>query len=244
MKVGIISDIHGNWEALKEVEKVGKKLGVESWWCLGDIVGYYPQARECVEWVADNCEVVVMGNHDYATINITITENFTPVAREAILFTIKILDEKHLEFLSSLPLVYEIEDISLSHSNPFYPESWFYVFDAFDVFCLLSNRKKEELKRIYLIGHTHIPAVFTWDYEKVKEDTFPLKIGDGKIYVINPGSVGQPRDGVNRASFLVFDKDEMEFVNHRVEYNYRKTMCLVIENRLPLFLAERLEKGL
>lgn len=244
MRVGVISDIHGNWEALKEVEKLGKKLKVDSWWCLGDIVGYYPQARECVEWVADNCEIVVKGNHDYATIDISITKNFTPIAREAILFTRKVLEEKHLEFLQSLPLVYETDEISLSHSNPFNPESWFYVFDAFDVFCLLSGREKENLKRIYLIGHTHIPTVFLWDYEKVIEDYFPVKISDGKVYVINPGSVGQPRDGVNRASFLIFDKDGMEFVNYRVEYDYRRIMSLVIEKRLPPFLAERLEKGI
>ncbi|MGB9808279.1 MAG: metallophosphoesterase family protein [Thermosulfidibacteraceae bacterium] len=244
MKVGIISDIHGNWEALREVVKFGEKSSVEKWWCLGDIVGYYPQPVECIEWVSENCEICVMGNHDSAVTDEKTLSFFNPVAREALLFTRKLLKEEHLEFLASLPLVVEKEDIVLSHSNPFYPELWTYIFDAFDVFCLFSLKKPKELKKIYLIGHTHIPAIFSYDGGKVKEERFPLIIKENVAYLLNPGSVGQPRDGVNSSSFLILDLEKLEFILHRINYDFKIVQKLVIESGLPKFLADRLEKGI
>ncbi|MEO0279233.1 MAG: metallophosphoesterase family protein [candidate division WOR-3 bacterium] len=244
MKVGVISDIHGNWEALKAVVEEGNNLKVEKWWCLGDVVGYYPQITECITWVKKNCEIVVRGNHDFEATRTEPVNHFNPMAEEAILWTRKNLKPEEKQFLEKLPLVVNVNGISLSHSNPFYPDSWIYVFDSFDIFCLLLESKNIKIANINFFGHTHIPGIFAYDGEKVTELEFPQTIRDDIIYFVNPGSVGQPRDGVNMASFITYHIESKTIELHRVKYDFRYVQRLVIEKKLPQYLAQRLEKGI
>lgn len=241
MLVGIFSDVHGNLEALDAVLKRLKSLKVSYYLCLGDLVGYGANPNECVERVKELPGIVVAGNHDWAAIGKTSIEYFNPVAKEAILWTREQLKNKTKDFLFSLPLKATYKPFLLVHSVPSEPDSWRYIFtveEAMSEFDYFSTQ-------VCLVGHSHQPLLIELDrnespapLEKKKIEFRPLY-----RYLINVGSVGQPRDSDPRACFATFDTEKRIFQLYRIDYNIKGAQEKILKAGLPPFLAERLEWG-
>jgi len=241
MRYGIVSDIHGNLEALESVLADLEKRQVDSILCLGDLIGYGPNPNECVDLIKDRAEVVLAGNHDYAPLDKLDLSYFNPWARSAIEWTKERLSASSVEFLLALPLKKEIYGVTLVHSTPLQPEEWNYIItigDAQKNFPQFDNQ-------VCFIGHSHVPIVIVMDSEedcRVIQDN-PLQIQDGLRYIINVGSVGQPRDLNPLAAFGIYDDSEQRYELFRVEYDIGKTQKKIRESLLPEYLAERLEVG-
>jgi len=242
MKYAVISDIHGNLEALNAVFKDIKRRRADVTVCLGDIVGYYPNPRQCVESVSARASLCVAGNHDYAAVERTDTSNFTYFAFSAMEWTKRNITDANRAFLSALPLTAELESMFFAHSSPCDPENFSYVFpdneySVVEAFGHLTHP-------LNFIGHTHWPNIMYQEGERVVllSET-SAKVEAGRAYLINVGSVGQPRDFDNRSCYAIYDTEKQTVSLHRVAYNYRVTQKKVRENNLHVFLAERLEKG-
>ncbi len=229
-KTAIISDIHGNLEALEAVLADIDHRGIPEVICLGDIVGYGPDPAACVDLVRDRCRVTIRGNHDDAAINGPI--GFTPLARDAIEWTERVLRPRfwrggsrgRWDFLKTLPLQTKWQGFLLVHGSPRDPTSE-YIMDREILF---DPGKFEELfalfDRVCLVGHTHIPGVYRegphWTPQRDVPEPFQF---EGTKLIINVGSVGQPRDKNPRACYLGFDADTAEFQFYRVDYDWEKT---------------------
>ena len=242
MKYAVISDIHGNLEALNAVLKDIKRRGADVIVCLGDIVGYYPDPRRCIELVKSNAKHSVAGNHDYAVMGKTDTSCFTYFAYSALEWTKQHLTESDKAFLNTLPLTVELDGLSFTHASPRDPEKFSYVFpdneySVFEAFSCLTQP-------ITFIGHTHWPSVMVQEGDKIiLQSSSRVEIKEGNIYLVNVGSVGQPRDFDNRSCYAIYDSEAKEVELHRVAYNYKVTQKKIRDNGLHTFLAERLEKG-
>jgi diadenosine tetraphosphatase ApaH/serine/threonine PP2A family protein phosphatase len=242
MLYAIISDIHGNVDALRATLKDIEQRSVDSIICLGDIVGYYPDPEECIDLIRENASYCVAGNHDYAAIGRIDTRNFTYYAFAAIEWTKKHLSDNSKAFLESLPLTIEKDGMYFTHSSPSNPQDWVYVFPdseeaVFEAFnCLVY--------RMNFIGHTHWPSIIVQDDDKIiLHSDHSIKIHDPQYYLINVGSVGQPRDFDSRCCYAIYDSESKEFALIRVKYDFAVTQKKIGENNLPQFLAERLAKG-
>ncbi|MCX7726114.1 MAG: metallophosphatase family protein [Chitinispirillaceae bacterium] len=242
MRYGIISDIHGNLEALEAVLADMDKKKIDSIISLGDIVGYYPNPEECIKIVREKCSLSVAGNHDYAAVGRIDTRKFTYYAYAAMEWTKQNISDESKEYLESLPLTVTIDNIFFTHSSPSNPEDWAYVFPdseeaVFEAFNSLEHK-------INFIGHTHWPSIMIQDGEKIiLYSDHTIDIVDSHYYLVNAGSVGQPRDFDSRSSYVILDTKEQKITIIRVEYDYRITQNKIKEKQLPVFLAERLEKG-
>ena len=224
-KIALISDIHSNLEAFEAVLKEIKKSKVKKIFCLGDIVGYGASPNQCIELIKKYKIKSVMGNHDYEAINLQSIEWFNPIARDAILWTNKQLTEANKKFLKKLPTYLEFENIFLVHGSP-RDNIYEYIFpdvDEFDLREFFAIAKKD----VIAVGHSHI--------QFIKE--FNNKL------IINPGSVGQPRDLNNKAAFCFFDTKSLKIDLRRVEYYINKAANKILKAGLPKFLADRLYLG-
>ncbi|MCX7836101.1 MAG: metallophosphatase family protein [bacterium] len=224
--IGIISDIHGNLEALEAVLEAGQRFSINRWVCLGDIVGYGPNPVECLELVRSHCDVIVKGNHDDACGCFAEIDEFNQIAKRAILWTIEQLKDVDRDWLSKLPLYVLEEDRMYVHSSPYKPYLWHYIFTESE-----ARRQIQHLPqniRYCFIGHTHEPFRF---------------VSDNKSELINVGSVGQPRDYDARSCFVVFNESLGKFHFCRVEYDIERTQQKILDRGLPRFLAHRLQLG-
>jgi predicted phosphodiesterase len=242
MRYAIISDIHGNLEALTAVLNDIKTRSIDNIICLGDIVGYYPNPEECIGLIRENADECIAGNHDYAAINKIDIQTFTYYAYVAMEWTRNHISEESKKFLSELPLIIEKDDIFFTHSSPSNPQDWIYVFpdsedSVFEAFNSLVHK-------INFIGHTHWPSILIQEDDKIilHSEHF-IKIDKKNFYLINVGSVGQPRDFDSRSCYAIYDTSEMEINLIRVPYDYKITQKKILDNNLPAFLAQRLEKG-
>jgi len=242
MKYAVISDIHGNLEALMAVLKDIKKRRADVIVCLGDIVGYYPDPCRCIELVTAHCTYCVAGNHDFAAVGMTNTNSFTYYALAAIEWTKERLTEYDKEFLSFLPMTFQFEDILFTHASPADPPKFSYVFP--DNEDSIFNAFKNMNCRINFIGHTHWPFMLVKEGEEIAlSQGSTIELNEESSYLINVGSVGQPRDYDNRSCYALYDTKKRTITLRRVKYNYKITQKKIRENNLPVFLAERLEKG-
>ena len=247
MRLAILSDVHGNLAALTAVLEDIDKHSPDSILCLGDTVGYGPQPRECLALVRERCRVVLMGNHEDAILHGT--EHFTPLAQAAIDWTSQQLrDEETLAYLASLPHYHQENGWCFVHGSVRDP-LFDYVREADSpwVFYRLVKTLREEFTGFHLcfVGHNHraflgteVGYIFPHDGGPVVRTEFHL--GREKAYV-SVGSVGQPRDGDWRSSWLLFDGVKAEY--HRVEYDREATIGKILRVGLPGFLAERLRLG-
>ena len=209
-KIALISDIHGNLPALYAVLKELDKENPDLWVCLGDIVGYGPEPAECLEEVIKREMICVMGNHDGGVNGKVPLEHFRNPNRRVIEITKELISKEQIEWLEQLPLIYKSEEHSFIavHASPENPEKWEYLESAIKVRSLLGNIPG----RFCFSGHTHKPAVVS--------DTIGItQVKDGYKFMINPGSVGQPRDNDRRASCGILDTDKYTYKNIRVNYN-------------------------
>jgi predicted phosphodiesterase len=242
MRYAIISDIHGNIEALKSVFKDIESKSIDTIMCAGDIVGYYADPEECVRMVKERVKYAVVGNHDYAAIGKVDTRNFTFYAYAAMEWTKMHLSQDAREYLESLPMFIDVDDIFVTHSSPSNPQDFMYVFPdseeaVFEAFNSL-------IHRINFIGHTHWPSIMVQDNDRIMlhtEDT--VRIKPDLYYLVNVGSVGQPRNFDPRSCYAIYDTVANTISLVRVPYDHTATRRKVLENDLPAFLAERLTKG-
>lgn len=243
MRYAIISDIHSNLEALDAVLTEISNLMVDEILCLGDIVGYNANPNECVEVVRKTGITCIRGNHDIGASDIEEPAHFNPPAKEALLWTRKQLTDENKRFLSSLPRELKIEDIFLFHG--FIHETDHYIAsedDALYNFQLLESLPGEI--RLGFYGHTHVKAAVSLQRGKViLEEDDMLKLSPWKKYLINPGSIGQPRDNEPSASFMVYNTIDEKITFHRVDYDIAAAQKKIIEAGLPAELAHRLLTG-
>ncbi|HHE55629.1 MAG TPA: metallophosphoesterase [Caldithrix abyssi] len=235
MAIAVISDIHGNLEALTKAIDYIKAQNINEIYCLGDIVGYGPNPNECLEIVRQQCKVVLMGNHDYAAIGLARIEYFNDFAKMATYWTMNQLSEENKEFLRGLPFMYQTDRFIMVHASPTNPEHWYYILTMNDALIEMQSFKQN----ICFVGHSHVPVIFN-QQTSFKND---ITIEPNQKYIVNVGSVGQPRDGDPRLSFVLFDPEAGQIKYVRLKYDVNKTYEKIIKSGLPPFLAERLLKG-
>ena len=243
MRVAVISDIHANLPALEAALEAVDGSGVDEIWCLGDVVGYGAEPDECAELVRERCALCLVGNHDLAVLGALDVASFSEAAAEAVRWTQERVGEPTLTLLRELEPAGEREGIALFHASPRDP-IWEYVLSAEQADACLDVQPR----RIALIGHSHVSLFFTRPEEQGEirgaqssDDTL-LDLGDGE-WLINPGSVGQPRDGDPRAAWLELDTDEQTARFHRASYDIERAAASISSAGLPRRLADRLHVG-
>ncbi|RMF97477.1 MAG: metallophosphoesterase [Candidatus Schekmanbacteria bacterium] len=244
MKIAIISDIHSNLEAFESVLKKIEKIDADSIYCLGDIVGYNANPNECVEIIREREIPSLMGNHDRVACGIEEPIFFNPVAREAVLWTRGELSQKNRDFLCQLPEKMNISnEILCVHGSPRDADE--YIFgEATAEKCLNYLEDYEIGIKICFFVHTHFKAAYsTANISPSEGSKIKFHLKENYIYLINPGSVGQPRDRDWRASFVVFDSEKKLITYYLEEYDVEKTAEKIRKKELPLYLAERLFEG-
>ena len=241
MRVAVISDIHGNLHALDAVLRAIDDDDVEAVWCLGDLVGYGPRPNECCARVAERVAVSLVGNHDLAVLGVLDLEDFSGAAAEAAHWTQRVLSEDARAYLSSLESVAERDDAGLYHGSPRDPV-WEYVLSGESALAAFALTRSP----LILVGHSHVALAFELDGgtitgELVAADT-ELDLSTGRR-LLNPGSVGQPRDGDARAAYVIVDLERRTASFRRVSYPVARTQQEIREQGLPDVLAVRLEHG-
>jgi len=243
VRTAIISDIHSNLPALESVIAKLDSLEHDRVICCGDIVGYAAQPNEVTEKVRNLCAVTIRGNHDMALMDPREGETFNTYAREAIFWTRGVLTQENLEYMRNLRDQEQIEDIIMAHGSLLDPDE--YIFSPFQ-----AARSLEIAPcRITAVGHTHYPEVYRYSSETglcrdILASEGEIQLEEGYRYLINAGSVGQPRDGDWRAAFAIYDDSGRGKVEiYRVEYDVHATTDKIKEVGLPPMLADRLFEG-
>jgi diadenosine tetraphosphatase ApaH/serine/threonine PP2A family protein phosphatase len=233
MRVAIISDIHSNLEALTVAfHDIGRR-SVDRIVCLGDIVGYGASPRECLALVREATGDIVMGNHDQAAFDASVESSFNSYAREAIRWTRAQLSADEQAFLRSLPLSLSFDNLLFVHSTPRIPEEWGYIFSSLEA----RSFDDDFAERVCFVGHSHRPFVYAMD-PALRGPYRPTE-----RYIINPGSIGQPRDGDTRLSYGLLDTVAGSYENFRLEYDVRAAAERITAQKLPSRLAQRLFHG-
>lgn len=246
-RIGIISDVHGNQEALEAVLAAIEEEGVDFVAHLGDMVGYNANPRECLRLLQDRRVISILGNHDLAIVEPRTAEGFNVLAHRALAYSREQLAAGDIRFLQTLPRTEVLWDrFLLCHGTPESLETYIMnVFQAKRIFNLL--RKCYDGIRVCFHGHTHIQRFWVCDQRgktySLDGLSDPIALQADNLYLINPGSVGQPRQHDNRARYLVFDS-EREIASFRaVPYDIEKAKKKILAARLPEYLAHRLEAG-
>jgi predicted phosphodiesterase len=239
MKYAIIADIHANLEALDVVLKDAKEQACTHYACLGDVVGYNANPKECLDIIRDMAMPCVKGNHDeYCSIESNL-EGFNPHAAEAIHWTRAQLTEDDREWLRNLKYIRLVASFSIVHATLDGPQRWGYVFDRLAAAASFTYQNTS----VCFFGHTHVPVAFIRD-SVVRGGTYSkFKIEPGRKYFINVGSVGQSRDGVAKATYVIYNVDEGMVELRRLDYEIAKTQAKIRAAGLPERLAERLALG-
>lgn len=237
MRYAVVSDVHANLEALRAVLD-DADTQADAVVCLGDVVGYGADPVACVETLAERAEAFVAGNHEHGAAGLLPLRWFNRYARAAIEWTAERLDGDHRAWLAARPLVHEIEDATLVHASPRQPDEWEYLIRAEDGWPVFGDFAT----RVCFVGHSHRPAVWSLgssgpDYEAGPGD---ITLESGRRYIINVGSVGQPRDRDPRAAYAVWDRDARRVAVRRVAYDVATARRKIVDAGLPRFLADRL----
>ena len=269
MKYAILSDIHANLEALQVVLDKCKEVGVQEYICLGDIVGYNSNPKECLDIMRRlNMLGVVKGNHDeYVSNNDEVMEGFNPHAKQAVLWTKAQLTSEDREWLASFPMRLTVKGTSMTivHATLDSPDAWGYIFDVHHA----ADNFSYQFTQLCFCGHSHVPIAFCkkpvtmrsdkpieeitdWAFKRnegmipnnVNEsDSISMDLQSGFKYLINVGSIGQPRNRDPRASFAVYDSDAKKVIRFRIPYDIKATQAKILAANLPERLAARLERG-
>jgi diadenosine tetraphosphatase ApaH/serine/threonine PP2A family protein phosphatase len=243
MRCAIIGDIHANLTAFKAVlDDLERRGGFDTIWCLGDTVGYGPEPHGCIELLKQYSHVSVAGNHDWAAIGTIDTSDFNEDAALANKWTASQLMSSDISFINSLQLKVIDNNFTFVHGSPREP-IWEYLLStrsAADNFELFETN-------VCLVGHSHIPLVFEYNDGRVilleLNHGAEVHLGKNRL-ILNPGSVGQPRDNDPRASYAIYDDSAETIYHYRVEYDIKATQKQMAESGLPEFLIQRLSNGL
>jgi len=239
MKYAIIADIHANLEALQVVLEDIKNERCTHYACLGDVVGYNANPKECLDIIRGMGMPCVKGNHDeYCSVQ-TDLEGFNPHAAEAVSWTRHQLTEEDRQWLRDLKYQRLVASFSIVHATLDGPQRWGYVFDKLAAAASFTYQNTG----VCFFGHTHVPVAFVRD-TVVRGGTYSkFRIEAGKKYFINVGSVGQSRDGVPKATYVIYDLDEGSIELRRLDYDIPTTQAKIRAAGLPERLAERLAHG-
>lgn len=246
MRYLIFADIHGNLEAFQAVLKFVQKKKIDHYVFLGDLVGYGASPNEIIQRIQNLKPLsMIRGNHDKAVCGLDSVETFNPIAASAIYWTKSELTKRSLNFLNRLEKGPKLihETITICHGAPFDEDYYIFgEFDAAEAFGYITTP-------LCFFGHTHFPFVYA-ENETLVEGTFmegntnEVKLEKGVRYLINPGSVGQPRDRNARAALAIYDSETQVIKFHRLEYNIEEAQRKILAERLPPALAERLALGI
>lgn len=239
MKFAILADIHANLEALEVVLDDTRKEKCTHYACLGDVVGYNANPKECLDIIRAMGMPCVKGNHDeYCSADDTL-EGFNPHAAEAVEWTRNQLTTEDRKWLRDLKYLRLVASFSIVHSTLDGPQRWGYVFEKLAAAASFTYQNTT----ICFFGHTHVPLAFIRD-SVVRGGTYSkFRIEPGRKYFVNVGSVGQSRDGVAKATYVVYDMNEGTIELRRLDYDIPKTQAKILAAGLPPRLAERLREG-
>jgi diadenosine tetraphosphatase ApaH/serine/threonine PP2A family protein phosphatase len=239
MPIAILSDLHANLEATQAVLADAHERGCTDYICLGDVVGYNANPRECVEIVQKMACPVVKGNHDEQASLHESSRDFNALAEMAINWTRQQLTDADKQWLRDLPFTRAVRDFTIVHATLDSPEQWGYVFNTLDSAASFPHQSTT----VCFFGHTHVAGAFVLDdnVKRVKVDE--LTIEPTKKYFVNTGSVGQPRDGDWRAAYCIYHVDKNVVEQRRVKYDLDTAQEKIIKAGLPRLLAERLKLG-
>jgi diadenosine tetraphosphatase ApaH/serine/threonine PP2A family protein phosphatase len=243
MRVAIISDIHSNMDALAAVEEDMQFWGVEQIISLGDNIGYGPEPGPVIDWLWSRKVTSVMGNHEKALVNPVFLEGFAPPARTALEINRQMLSKFACQWIETLPAFLVFQGARFVHGMP--P-------DMSDV-CVTHQADRRIVhimsalqEHICFVGHTHVPGIYQVDGQGVKKKKFEktrVFLANQSRYIINIGSVGQPRDGYNKAKYVIWDSDAPSVVSRSVSYDVQKTAAKIRAAGIPLMYARLLEKN-
>jgi diadenosine tetraphosphatase ApaH/serine/threonine PP2A family protein phosphatase len=237
MRYAILSDIHSNLEALERALDYLSDQNIDKYWVLGDLVGYGANPQEVCDRLFKLTDVIILGNHDQAIFDAKLLDWFNQDARTALEWTKTQLNQETKDKLAKLPYIRIENDVTLTHSSPNYPEEYSYIFEWKDVEPVFSVFKT----RFCFIGHTHVPQLFS---EKAQISRYleegTCLLDRSERYLINCGSVGQPRDYDKRLSCGILDDKDDVLDIVRLEYDKRKAADKIRSQGLPAFLADRL----
>ena len=236
----IISDIHGNLEAFDAVVKSMPKAKEKRILCAGDVIGYGADPNECIDKVISLEAENIKGNHESAVLGESDISTFNPNAAKAVLWTRDHMTSDSNAYIQNLPLIHKEELFTMVHGTLHDPEEFRYMLtniEAAETFRILETK-------ICFVAHSHVPAMFMMEDERINLNfTDKFKLRKNAKYIINVGSVGQPRDGDRRACYCVYDSDKEEIELRRVEYDIESAQKKIINAGLPKILAERLALG-
>jgi diadenosine tetraphosphatase ApaH/serine/threonine PP2A family protein phosphatase len=240
VRYAILSDIHGNLEALRAV-LADSRDRTDGVLCLGDTVGYGADPLPCVELVADRAHCIVSGNHEYAVAGRLDLAWFNRFARAAAEWTRERLDDDHRAYLAALPLVTEVEDATLVHASPGQPDEWDYLVTAEDGRAAFPHFAT----RWCFVGHSHAPGAWSLGSTGLEHHPGAVSVQTerGRRYIVNVGSVGQPRDRDPRAAYALWDVEAGRVEIRRVVYDVPAARRKIADAGLPRFLADRLAAG-
>jgi predicted phosphodiesterase len=242
MRYAIMADIHANLAAFKAVLKdITEKGDIDETWCLGDIVGYGPEPTECIRLIQESNIVSVSGNHDLGVTGQVELDFFNPAAAQACRWTMEKLNPVDIRYLADLPKTLKKGQFTLAHGSPREPSTEYIMSAA------IAERNFEHFDTQYcLVGHTHIPEAYKQEGTAAAPIALVPEIGLVMIehrIIINPGAVGQPRDGDPRASYGIYDSEGQIFRLYRIPYDIRATQDKMVALGLPIQLVVRLEEG-
>lgn len=240
MRVAVISDVHANYHALEAVIEQIDAERVDAVWCLGDVVGYGPLPNECCDTVRKRSDRCLVGNHDLVALGRLNVSDFNDEAAAAAVWTSEVLSEDSRSFLESLQSSGEAEGVDLFHASARDPV-WEYVLTEEAAQATLDLSAAP----LVLVGHSHVALAITLRDGRVEGGVAAGGAGvelEGR-WLLNPGSVGQPRDGDPRAAWLLLDLDQMSAAFRRVPYSIEQTQGEMRERGLPGTLAARLARG-
>lgn len=242
MRALIVSDVHSNLEAFRAVmEDADARGGFDEIWSLGDLVGYGPEPSECVDSLRSYSHNAVAGNHDLAAIGKLPLDRFNPYAAAANRWTAAQLTREQADYIGELPLTLEIDEFTLAHGSPRDPVWEYLITEDAAIACFT------HIETYWcLVGHSHIPFLCIPRADGAAFIAFPegrmIQLDEGAL-IINPGSVGQPRDGDPRASYVLFDDAAQTVAHRRVAYDIAATQDKMRQLQLPDYLIERLAVG-
>jgi predicted phosphodiesterase len=245
MRLAILSDIHANLPALEAVLSDTADTDVAELWCLGDVVGYGADPNACTELVKERCARCLVGNHDLAVLDELDSSTFSPAASAAVRWTQDQITPQTAEFLRGLEAADEEPEVALYHASPRDP-IWEYVLWPDQA----GECIRAQARRVSFIGHSHVALFFTVADQDGDGEARGAQAGAGTLleigegsWLINPGSVGQPRDGDPRAAWLELDTDKWTASYHRVDYDIDRAAEAIMATDLPEHLARRLYVG-
>lgn len=241
MRLALLSDIHANLEALQAVLKDLESQKVDQIVCLGDVVGYGCDPAACLDLVRKHCSVTLMGNHEYATLGLLEDHTLNEVARASIIWTRSQVDDRLMKLMGQFPMTHRIDTLQLVHASPHEPELWHYIltppaarraFEATDAW-------------ICFFGHSHLPTIFSLSEDGQCRSRFghDFQPFDENRYMVNVGSVGQPRDDDPRSCYVIYDSDTVDVYYRRVAYDYTVTQKKMAAVNSPALLIERIAVG-